>query len=116
LPSIVQIACHQSDIGIRNKSWVRQWLGVVRRRQRRLAEISAVIATSSWIEQELLDCGVPPHKIARIPYAVDTDQFCPPADEENRRSLRAKLGWRDLSTVIFSGAVIPRKRPLELVE
>jgi glycosyltransferase involved in cell wall biosynthesis len=116
LPAIVQIAAHRSDLALQGKVSIGRLLGVVARRRRRIAEISGVIATSSCIERELLECGVPARKIARIPYAVDTDQFHPVADDARRQALRQELGWLNLPTIVFSGAVIPRKRPLALVE
>jgi glycosyltransferase involved in cell wall biosynthesis len=114
LPAVVKIAAHRSDLA--DKSGWRRWLGQARRRRRTIGRLSAVIAISTAIRDELLECGVPEAKIAMIPNGVDTDQFRPVADESERRRTRAELGWPDRPTILFVGSIIPRKRPHLLVE
>jgi glycosyltransferase involved in cell wall biosynthesis len=64
---------------------------MLRLRNRLLRRASAFIAISAAVEDELVDCGVSPSRITRIPNSVDTDRFSP-ADEPKRNSLREKLG------------------------
>lgn len=113
LPSVVKPAAHRADLADK-ASW--RWIfGLPRRRREMLKTISGVIAISSAIAEELASFGIPERKIARIPNGVDTETFRP-ADAVERTQLRAELGLRDMPTLLFVGAVIPRKRPHLLVE
>lgn len=108
LPAVVKVANHRTDLA--DKAGVKALLGLPRWRRRAVKSLSAVIAISEEIEQELLEYGVPREKIVRIPNGVDTQLFCPAGDCERSRA-RVTLGLDDVPTIIFSGAVIPRKRP-----
>ncbi len=113
LPAVVKPAAHHADIAI--KSTITSWLGFPQQRRKMLSSISGVIAISRAIADELIDHGIPERRIARIPNGVDTQLFLP-ADEMTRRQQRLSLGWRDLPTLLFVGAILPRKRPHLLVE
>lgn len=113
LPAVVKIATHRADLADK-RGW-RSVLDLPRRRREILKELDGVIAISRPIAEELLGYGIPERKIARIPNGVDVDQFRPAVDGE-RRELRAALGWRDLPTILFTGAVLPRKRPHLILE
>jgi len=114
LPAVVFLANHRQELA--HKPGVRGLLGLARRRREMIKRISAIIAMSQAIAEELLEYGVPEGKIARIPMGVNTDRFRPAATEAERAELRAALGWRDLPTVAFVGAITERKRPHLLVE
>ncbi len=58
---------------------------------RLLRYFDQVIAVSGPIHRELLDVGVPPHKLARIANGIDTTPFRA-ADEIPRDKARARLG------------------------
>lgn len=113
LPAVVKPAAHRADLADKG-SW-RWILGLPRRRREMLKSISGVIAISRAISQELQSFGIPERKIVRIPNGVDTNVFHP-ADESERRRLREELGWRDLPTLLFVGAIVRRKRPHLLLE
>jgi glycosyltransferase involved in cell wall biosynthesis len=112
-PAVVKLAQHRHDLT--DKGGLKTLLGVERRRRRLIATLSGVIAISGAIADELREIGVPESKIARIPNGVDTDQFRPAADAAERSAARAAAGWPDRPTIVFTGAVIPRKRPHLLV-
>lgn len=107
-PCAVKIAAHDADIA--DKSGWRGTLRIAQRRRERLKRLSAVIAISSQIEQELLSYGFDPDKIARIPNGVNTDRFRPVADHAARSDARGMLGWADRPTILCVGGVTPRKR------
>jgi glycosyltransferase involved in cell wall biosynthesis len=113
LPAVVKPAAHRADL-IDKRGWLAP-LRLQRRRREMLKSLSGVIAISRAIAEELLTHGIPPRKIAQIPNGVDTDLF-EPVDEATRRRQREALGWRDIPTLLFVGAVLPRKRPHLLVE
>lgn len=63
--------------------------------------------------------GVPDDRIFWVPYAVDNARFRAEADrwQSSRASLREALGLpRDLAVVLYAGKLVPRKRPLDLLE
>jgi glycosyltransferase involved in cell wall biosynthesis len=113
LPAVVKPAAFQADIA--DKNGLSYWLGLQRQRRDMLKSLSGVIAISCAIADELLLHGIPERKIARIPNGVDTGLFRP-AGEGVRRRQRSDLGWRDMPTLLFVGAVLPRKRPHLLIE
>src|SRR4029434_5553189 len=78
--------------------------------------LSGIVAISSAIHSELIECGVPERKIARIPNGVDTDLFCPVIDSGSKNDIRCQLGLAGDPIIVFSGAVTPRKRPHLLLE
>ncbi len=112
-PAAITLATHRADLA--DKTGWKRLLGVQRRRRNMLKSISAVIATSLAIEDELREYGFPQSKIVRIPYGVDTDLFHP-ATDEIKRAMREELGWPDLPTVLFAGVMDDRKRPHLLVQ
>jgi len=113
LPTVVKLAAHQSDLA--DKSGWRALLRRPARRRRLIHELDAVIAISNAIADELLSYGLPESRIARIPNAVDTEQF-QPADENERVATRRQLGLDDRFTVLFVGTLSRRKRPHLLAE
>jgi len=61
--------------------------------------------------------GVPPEKLFRAPHCVDADHFTPTTETQaNAESLRASLGLQGKRIVLFAGKLIPKKRPLELLQ
>ncbi len=80
----------------------------------RLLRGSHTVAISSRIEDALRRDGFPAAAITRIPFIVDERRFRP-AEGEERRALRQRLGYRG-RTVVFVGRLVERKRPLLLLE
>jgi len=114
IPAIVKVVQHKADLADR-AGW-RRLLGRAKSRREQVADLSGVVAISDAIFEELVEYGVPERKIARIPNGVDTDRFRPRTDCAESRAAWNKLGWNDEPTILFVGAVIPRKRPHLLVE
>lgn len=113
IPSVIKLANHKGDLA--DKPGWRSILGLPQIRRKWIRDrVSAVIAISRDIEDELKGYGIPESKIIRIPNGVDTNLFRP-ASEEEKRILRAQLGWPDIPTIVFVGRVNRRKRPHLLV-
>jgi glycosyltransferase involved in cell wall biosynthesis len=113
IPAVVFLANHR--IELTDKPGLKRLLGLPHRRRDMVKQLSGLIAMSQAIYEELIGYGVPPRKIARIPMGIDTDRFRP-ANESDRRHLRARLGWPDRPTIIFMGGITPRKQPHLLIE
>jgi len=63
--------------------------------------------------------GVPAERIFSTPYAVDNERFLAEAERlaPSRSTLREELGWPvDLPVVLCVGKLIPRKRPMDVIE
>ncbi len=114
VPAVVKLAAHRADVA--DKPGLKGWLGIAARRRRQLKQLSAVIAISRAIHDELLSYGIPEQRIALIPNGVDIDEFHPATDESEIHELRQSFKWRDLPTMLFVGVVNQRKRPHLLVE
>lgn len=114
IPAIVKVVQHNSDLA--DKSGWRSLLGRAKARREKVARLSGIVAISDAIRQELISYRVPERKIACIPNGVDTDRFRPPASSIERTDLRAELGLPAEITVLFVGAIVPRKRPHLLVQ
>ena len=113
-PCVLTISSHQRDLG-GHASLPSRILGLPRKRQKMARELSAMIATSQSIYDELVTVGVEKDRIARIPYGVDIDRFHP-CEANQRQELRAELGLADTITFVFVGYIHRRKRPHLLVE
>jgi glycosyltransferase involved in cell wall biosynthesis len=113
LPAVLFITNY--GIELSDKGGWRGLLGLPRKRRQMVRHLSAVVAMSRAIYDELLQYGIPEANIARIPMGVDTDRFRP-ADAAERRELRQRLGWPDRPTLVFAGGLTPRKRPHLLAE
>lgn len=114
IPAIVKIVQHNSDLA--DKGGWRSWLGRAKTRREKVARLSGIVAISDAIREELASYRIPERKIACIPNGVDTDRFRPPATAAERRLARAELGLPDDMTILFVGAIVPRKRPHLLVQ
>lgn len=113
LPAVVKLAQHRHDLV--DKGRIKTLLGVARKRREMLARLSGVISISEAITQELLEIGISESMIARIPNGVDTTEFSPLATQQAKSEARTDLGLPDKPTLVFAGAIIPRKRPHLLV-
>jgi glycosyltransferase involved in cell wall biosynthesis len=113
LPAAVRPGAFRRDFA--DKRSVSSFLGLPAWRRRTLRDLSAVIAISKDIAAEMHEYGVPTEKIAYIPNGVDVETFHPAGPRE-KRQLRAKLGWPDIPTILFSGALVRRKRPDLLID
>jgi glycosyltransferase involved in cell wall biosynthesis len=114
LPVAVTIAIHHGDLGGR-LNLLRKLMGARHARRRMIQKANAVLATSEGIWQELLEFGVSPDRIHRIPYAVDTALFSP-IEHSDKSDLRERLGLAELPTFLLVGGIIPRKRQHLLLE
>lgn len=115
LPSVIFVAGHK--IEFTDKSGLRQLAGLSRRRRSMVRQLSAMIAMSRAIFEELVEIGVEPRRIARIPMGIDMSRFAPARDAQMRLGRREQLRLsRDLPALVFVGAVTPRKRPHLIVE
>jgi glycosyltransferase involved in cell wall biosynthesis len=95
------------------KEWVRThalgWL---------FRQIRAFLAIGTRGMQMYKASGVPEDRIAIAPYAVDNAYFFAEADRlrESRTMLLEELGLSPgLPLIVYAGKLIPRKRPLDLV-
>lgn len=114
LPAVVKLAAHKSDLA--PQSGAKALLRLPESRQAMLKSISAVIALSQPIVDELLEYGFPEANVVQIPNAVRTDEFAPCGSQSERSALRTQLGLEDRPTVLFAGVINQRKRPHLLVE
>jgi glycosyltransferase involved in cell wall biosynthesis len=78
-------------------------------RRRMLLERAWFVAVSAETRAELEDAGVPPGRIFDIPNGVDTTVFRP-ADADERRALRARLGLQEGVWAAFTGRLDRVKR------
>jgi glycosyltransferase involved in cell wall biosynthesis len=113
LPVALFVANQHADLG--TKPGFRGMLGLAVRRQRLARDLSAIVAMSSEIEQELISYGVSPQKIWRIPMGVGLDRFRLASRAERERE-KSALGLHGRTVVAFSGQVVERKRPHLLIE
>ena len=115
LPAVVTVAGHRSDLGT-NASLFSRLMRFPQKKWKLAAAVDAMIATSSDIEQELLEVGVKEQSVYRIPYGVDSEKFLPVSQSEKlAMKQELKLAPDDL-TVIFVGDSVPRKRPLLILQ
>ena len=93
------------------------WKTLMRRclLKRVFRQARAFLAIGSLNRQFYLAHGVPEEKIFEAPYFVDNERFC--AGISKREETRKSLGiGGDEFVFLFSGKLIPRKRPLDLLE
>lgn len=93
------------------------WKTLMRRclLKRVFQQARAFLAIGSLNRQFYLAHGVPEEKIFEAPYFVDNERFC--AGTSKREEIRRSLGiGGDEFVFLFSGKLIPRKRPLDLLE
>lgn len=115
LPSVIFVANHK--IEFTDKSGLRKLAGLARRRRNMIRQLSALIAMSRAIFEELVEIGVEPRRIARIPMGINMARFAPAPDSSTKLERREQLRLSsDLPTLAFVGAVTPRKRPHLIVE
>jgi phosphatidylinositol alpha-1,6-mannosyltransferase len=82
-----------------------------RSRWKRLASRAALHVTNSRFSAGLAArAGLPPGRTRVVPPEVDTGRFHPPRDPEEKRRLRARLGWpADEVISLFVGRLVERK-------
>ena len=84
-----------------------------------LPRIHAALAIGTRNREFYLAYGVPADRIFWVPYAVDNHRFRGDAErwQPSRAALRAALGLPpDLPVLLYAGKLIPRKRPLDVLE
>jgi glycosyltransferase involved in cell wall biosynthesis len=114
LPGVLFIANHDSELS--DKPGLKGLLGLPRKRRELIKELSGFVAMSAAIHDELAGYGIAERKIARIPMGVNTKVYHPAENGFSRSVQRKDLGWLDIPTVAFVGAITPRKRPHLLIE
>jgi len=114
LPAVIFLANLHFDLA--DKKGLRGMLGVARRRRQRARQLSAMVAMSRAMYDELIEYGFEPQRIARIPMGVNMQRFTPVEDQARRTALRRQLGIPDRPSVVFVGNIGLRKRPHLLVE
>jgi glycosyltransferase involved in cell wall biosynthesis len=84
---------------------VRLFVGL---RNRFLRKAARFVALSEEMATEFLANGVPPGNVVIIPNGVDLERFRP-ADAEERRALRHRLGWSDGLVAVYTGRLVTYK-------
>lgn len=80
---------------------------------------SAILSIGTRCSEFYLKLGIPQNKIFLTPYAVDNDYFFGQRDKwkAERKQILAELGLDSkLPTLVFSGKLIHRKRPLDALK
>jgi glycosyltransferase involved in cell wall biosynthesis len=114
LPTVMKLNNHRADLVKSDR--LGRWLRTPQVRRWMARRITAHVAISTEIADELLAIGVPRERIHHIPNGVDTERFHP-VGRDARRALRRRLGLpEEPVTVLFSGAVVERKRPHLVIE
>lgn len=114
LPAVVFLANYRLDLS--DKPGLSSMFGMTRKRRAMARQLSAVVAMSQAMYDELLEYGFDLKRIARIPMGVDMERFRPPSDDGARKRLRSQLNWPEAPTLLFLGSVIERKQPHLLIE
>lgn len=114
LPSVIFVTSHRQELV--DKPGLRGLLGWAKKRREMVRQLDGLIAMSSAINDELLEYGLDPRRIARIPMGVNTDRFRPVSSRAEQQEIRRELGLPDRPTVLFVGSLIRRKRPHLLVQ
>lgn len=74
------------------------------------AGTSSFVAISGAIEEELLQAGIPPGKIVRVPNGISTTEFSPPTPDV-RQAFRKEIDLSpENSHAVYVGTLAPRKR------
>ncbi len=99
----------------------RRWVRVAKRLVLgpALRRMQGMLAIGALNREFYRAYGVPESRIFFVPYAVDNERFMAEADRlaPERPALRRQLGWPDdLAVVLYSGKLIPKKRPMDLVD
>jgi len=80
--------------------------------------VSAFLTIGTKNEEYCARYGVPRERMFRTPYCVDNDRFARESrmTDEERRAFRAGLGLDpERPVVLFSGKLVPLKRPMDLL-
>jgi len=113
LPAVVKIANQNADLLA--KGGLRGMMGLAQKRQRMATEVTAMIALSREVREELRGYGVSEERIISIPNAANLTRFTAPTPEVRAR-LREEYGLGDSKVIVFSGELSERKRPHLLLE
>lgn len=79
--------------------------------------VSAFLYIGEENRKFYLHYGVPEQKLFFAPYAVENDRYLIAAKEfsPERDALREKMGITDKVVILFTGKLIPKKRPMDLL-
>jgi glycosyltransferase involved in cell wall biosynthesis len=114
LPAVVFVAGHGKELA--DKADLRRLLGWPRQRREMIRQVEGVIAMSRAIYEDLIECGVDPRRIARIPMGVNTERFRPCRDLHEKTEIRRTLGLPDRPMLLFVGSLTRNKQPHLLLE
>ena len=95
--------------------WGRLVLALVALRNRLLRDADGFVAMSRVIRDEMQQASVPAERIRLLRHGVDTVRFQPPSQEE-RASLRARLGLPEGILAVYVGRLLRGKGLEVLVE
>ncbi|MCH2160397.1 MAG: glycosyltransferase family 4 protein [Phycisphaerales bacterium] len=113
LPTVVKIANHNNDLRARG-GW-KALLGLGKRRQRMVTEVTAMVGLSKEVREELRGYGVSEERIFAIPNSANLSRFKTPTPEARAR-VREEFGLEDSKVIVFSGQLSLRKQPHLLLE
>lgn len=102
-PVVAKPMCGGEAEGIASKPFGRLRMALCR------ARLSALVAISAEIRDELLRLGFRPARIADIPNGVDLDRFHPPTDTSAKANARHILGLPDGYIFAFAGRLAAQK-------
>lgn len=86
-------------------------------RNKLAARADAFVSMSTEMTEEFTSCGVPAGRIYVIPQTIDTERFKPPADEQERKDIRARLKLPKTGRIIlYTGRLVSYKGIPLLVE
>lgn len=112
-PSVIKIAAYKT--ALINRSKFEATFRIAQKRIAMLQKVSAIIAISKDIVDELKDCNISPDKIFYIPNGVNSDKFCPVFSQE-KKTLRERLKIKNMLTIVFVGTVGKHKSPHLIIE
>ena len=108
LPVVLFVTSDGSEFS--DKGGVKRLTSLPRRRREILRRLECVIAMSSAVWNRLIELGVDPKRIARIPMGVDLDRF-QQVPHFAKKEAKIAVGLDDRPVVLFVGALVRRKQP-----
>lgn len=113
IPAVVKPAAYHSEF--LERSTRARILRLVALRRKLAARISAYVAISTEIADELISIGVAKSHVHHIPNGVDVARFRPIGPKE-RLEARTYWGLEEGPLILFSGGLVRRKRPHLLLD
>lgn len=114
LKTVIFMASQNSELAA--NTLMKKYSGIILLRRFLLRKVDSVVGMSKAIIEELLNNGIEESRIEKIPMGVNTVTYSPFLDLSEKKSGREAKGWPDITTVVFSGSLVERKRPDLLIE